>query len=144
MLEDDLLLNALGEERRVVSVDVGNPQCVCRVDTLDFDWRAVGAALERHPHFPRGSNVSFVRPFRGNAGHSQLEVRFWERGAGATLSSGTGSLGAAVAARHLGWVGDLATIRTLGGDLTVDWDGGIRLTGPACIVVRGRYEVGPP
>lgn len=142
VLDAALVLEALGARHRVIAVNVGNPQCVCRVDSFQFDWAAVGAALERHDHFPNGSNVSFVRVRRGDAGKSVLEVRFWERGAGATLSSGTGSLGAAVAARHLGWVGNPATIRTQGGDLVVDWDDGIRLTGPACIVARGRYEVG--
>ncbi len=142
VLDDALVLEALGVRHRVVAVDVGNPQCVCRVDSFRFDWAAVGEALERHDHFPNGSNVSFVRIGRGEVGKKILEVRFWERGAGATLSSGTGSLGAAVAARHLGWVANQATIRTQGGDLAVDWDAGIRLTGPACIVARGRYEIG--
>ena len=146
VVNDALVLEALGSRHRAVEVDVGNPQCVCRVGSFDFDWAAVGSALERHGHFPNGSNVSFVRVGAVHAGRRLLEVRFWERGAGATLSSGTGSLGAAVAARHLGWVRDGATIRTEGGDLTVDWQNGVGLTGPACIVARGSYEVGasPP
>lgn len=142
VLDDALVVEALGTRHRVVEVDVGNPQCVYRVDSFEFDWEEVGAALERHGHFPNGSNVSFVRVGPVHAGRGLIEVRFWERGAGATLSSGTGSLGAAVAARHLGWVRNGVTIRTEGGDLTVDWQDGIRLTGPACIVARGRYEVG--
>lgn len=142
VVNDALVLEALGTQFEVVEVDVGNPQCVCRVDSFGFDWAAAGASLERHRHFPNGSNVSFVRVGPVHAGRGLLEVRFWERGAGATLSSGTGSLGAAVAARHLGWVGDRATIRTEGGDLSVDREEGIRLTGPACIVARGEYEVG--
>ena len=142
VLDDALVVEALGTRHRVVEVDVGNPQCVYRVDSFGFDWEKVGAALERHGHFPNGSNVSFVRVGPVHGGRGLIEVRFWERGAGATLSSGTGSLGAAVAARHLGWVRNGVTIRTEGGDLTVDWQDGVRLTGPACIVARGRYEVG--
>ena len=142
VLDDDLVLDVLGARRKVTAVDVGNPQCVCRVDSFEFDWTAVGAAMERHPHFSHGSNVSFVKVRPDSGAESVLEVRFWERGAGETLSSGTGSLGAAVAARHHRWIGSEATIRTQGGDLTVDWVDGIRLTGPARIVARGQYEIG--
>ena len=56
------------------------------------------------------------------------------------MSSGTGSLGAAVAARHRGWITDRARIITQGGEMCVDWEGGIRLTGPAVIVARGNYR----
>ena len=140
VLDDALVLEAGDARHRVVEVEVGNPQCVCRVDAFDFDWPSVGALLERHAHFPNGSNVSFVRLHRSETG-TFLDVRFWERGAGATLSSGTGSLGAAVAARHLGWVTERVKIRTLGGVLEVDWRDGIGLTGPARIVARGRYHV---
>ena len=144
VVEESLLLEADGVDYCVTTVDVGNPQCVCRVGTFAFDWKAAGAALERHPHFPHGSNVSFVRLSTGADGHPGLEVRFWERGAGATLSSGTGSLGAAVAAHHHRWAGSRVTVSTLGGALTVDWDDGIGLTGPARIVAKGTYHLDPP
>ncbi len=141
---ESTLLEAAGAARRVTTVDVGNPQCVCRVESFRFDWRRVGAALERHPRFRNGSNVSFVKVGAGHGQVSRIQVRFWERGAGATLSSGTGALGAAVAARHLGWVGDRVLVATQGGDLAVDWDDGIGLTGPARIVAEGHYELDPP
>ena len=67
-----------------------------------MDWRTLGGEIEIHSQFPKKTNVSFVRKIDDHA----IEARFWERGAGATLSSGTGSLGAAVAAilRGLLWV----------------------------------------
>ena len=141
VLESELTLELGGSRHVVTTVDVGNPQCVCRVDSLGFDWRALGAAIERHARFANGTNVSFVKVVLGDGGLPALEVLFWERGAGATLSSGTGSLGAAVAARHSGWVGDRARILTQGGELFVDWDRGIRLTGPAKIIAQGSFEV---
>ncbi|MDE0623242.1 MAG: diaminopimelate epimerase [Bryobacterales bacterium] len=124
----------------MTAVHVGNPQFVVRVESLDFDWQTWGPVLERDPRFPEGTNVSFVTVNHSDRQMPTLEVRFWERGAGATLSSGTGSLGAAVAARHRGWITDRARIITQGGEMYVDWDGGIRLTGPAAIVARGNYE----
>lgn len=124
----------------MTAVHVGNPQCVVRVESLDFDWQTWGPILERDPSFPDGTNVSFVTVDHQDRQTPMLEVRFWERGAGATLSSGTGSLGAAVAARHRGWITDRARIITQGGEMCVDWEAGIRLTGPAVIVARGNYR----
>ncbi len=124
----------------MTAVHVGNPQFVVRVERLDFDWQTWGPILERDPRFPNGTNVSFITVNHKERQPPTLEVRFWERGAGATLSSGTGSLGAAFAARHRGWITDRARILTEGGELYVDWEGGMRLTGPAVIVARGSYE----
>lgn len=125
----------------MTAVHVGNPQFVVRVDRLDFDWQTWGPILERDPRFPNGTNVSFVTVNDKDRHTPTLEVRFWERGAGATLSSGTGSLGAALAARHHGWIADRVRILTEGGEMYVDWEDGMRLTGPAVIVSRGSYEI---
>jgi diaminopimelate epimerase len=124
--------------RTVTILDVGNPQCAVIVDTLDFDWRTVGAEIEGHPRFPRRTNVSFVRRLNLEA----IEVRFWERGAGATLSSGTGSVGAAAAAILLGLTDSPVRVVTEAGDLQVDWPdlaGSATLTGPAQITASGDF-----
>lgn len=140
VIDSSITLSAEDRDFPVTTVDVGNPQCVCRVESLDFDWSASGAALECLERFPNGTNVSFVRVVPDRQGSPILEARFWERGAGATLSSGTGALGAAMAARHGKWIEGRVTVRTLGGDLIVDWDEGIGLTGPARITARGVWE----
>lgn len=141
VLDDCLDLEIGNALYRVTEVDVGNPQCVRRVDSFDFDWPTLGSELGRHVHFAAETNVSFVMVRSPHSADPVLEVRFWERGAGVTLSSGTGSLGAAVAARHHGWIGPRVRIETAGGPLVVDWADGIRLTGPARIVAQGTYEV---
>ena len=66
---------------------------------------------------------------------------FGSEASAATLSSGTGSIGAAVVARHCGWVRGSIVIRTQGGEMGVDWEHGIRLTGPARILAEGKYEL---
>ena len=141
VIDSPITLNANERDFVVTTVEVGNPQCVCRVKSLDFDWHSTGAALECHERFANGTNVSFVRVARDGQGAPILEARFWERGAGATLSSGTGALGAAIAARHGDWIEGCVTVRTQGGDLLVDWNEGIGLTGPARITARGVWEV---
>ena len=80
--------------RECVILNVGNPQCAVFAADFDFDWRTLGAELERHPRFPHRTNVSFIRVVDEHT----LDVRFFERGAGETMSSGTGSTGAAAAA----------------------------------------------
>lgn len=70
----------------ITSLNVGNPQCAVFANDFDFDWCKVGALIEQSRDFPSGTNVSFVRVL----GRNTVDVRFWERGAGATKSSGTG------------------------------------------------------
>jgi diaminopimelate epimerase len=129
------------EGREAVIVNVGNPQCAVFVADFDFDWRALGAELERHPRFPERTNVSFVRVVDRHT----LEVRFFERGAGPTLSSGTGSTGAAAAARSRGLIDPGSAerpvrVETLAGPLELRWEGDdILLSGPAEIVARGVF-----
>jgi diaminopimelate epimerase len=125
-----------GKTWDVSVLNVGNPQCAVFVNEFPDDWQKIGAAIERHPRFPNRTNVSFVKKLDPNT----IEVRFFERGAGETMSSGTGSTGAAMAAVLRGLVASPVTIRTLAGDLRLDWTGGDgRLAGPAEIVVKGEF-----
>jgi len=129
------LLPLAGGARDVTLVWVGNPQCAIPVDDFDFDWRAAGAEIERHPHFPNRTNVSFLR---ARDAHT-LEARFWERGAGETMSSGTGSTGAFAAAVRRGLVSSPACVDTPAGPLDLRWDDDVYLTGPAEIVAQGVF-----
>jgi diaminopimelate epimerase len=124
-----------GGARDVTLVSVGNPQCAVPVADFDLDWRALGAEIERHPHFPNRTNVSFLRA----RGEHTLEVRFWERGAGETMSSGTGSTGAFAAAVMRGLVRSPARVLTPAGPMDLRWGAQIFLTGPAEIVADGVF-----
>lgn len=120
-----------------LSVCFGNPQCVVFVEDFDFDWEARGRELEKHPFFPAGTNVDFVRPVDPHS----IEARFWERGAGHTLASGTGSTASAVAGIHAGHAESPVSVRTEGGVLEVRWekDSDVYLTGWAELICRGEY-----
>ncbi len=121
--------------REVTILNVGNPQCAVFVDSFDFDWRKLGKQLEWHPHFPNRTNVSFVRPVDDHS----IEVRIWERGAGETMSSGTGSTGAAAAAVLRGLASSPVVVHTPAGPLPIRWEEDLFLTGPAEIVAGGEF-----
>jgi diaminopimelate epimerase len=123
--------------RDVTLLSVGNPQCVVPVAGFDFDWRAMGAEIERHPHFPNRTNVSFVKPVDEHA----IEVRIWERGAGETMSSGTGSTGAAAMAVARGIAKSPIEVRTPAGPIKVCVEGNAFLTGPAALIAEGVFSL---
>jgi diaminopimelate epimerase len=134
-------LHAVIEGRDCTILNVGNPQCVFFVDNFDFEWQALGARVERHPRFPNRTNVSFVRVVDGHtvASHT-LDVRFFERGAGETMSSGTGSTGAAAAAVARGLVEPPARVLTPAGPLELRWENqSIFLAGPAELIGTGQF-----
>jgi diaminopimelate epimerase len=119
-----------------VILNVGNPQIAVFTPHFDFDWRTLGTQLERHPHFPNRTNVSFVRVVDDHT----LDVRFFERGAGETMSSGTGSTGAAAAATARGFVTGPVRILTPAGPLEIRrQQEDFLLAGPAEIVLAGEF-----
>jgi diaminopimelate epimerase len=122
-------------EREVSLLNLGNPQCAVFVDNLDFDWPTLGAEIEAHPLFPNRTNVSFVRLVDQHS----LDVRFYERGVGVTMSSGTGSTGGAAAAILRGLAQSPVRVLTPAGPLDIRWDDDMYLTGPAEIVAAGEF-----
>lgn len=122
--------------RPVTVSSIGNPHCSIAVDHFDWDWKALGAEIESHPYFPKRTNVEFYRPLSAH----EIEVRFWERGVGLTLSSGTGSSAAAVAAILNKKAESPVTVKTLAGNLAVRWEKqGVILRGPADIICQGEF-----
>jgi diaminopimelate epimerase len=117
-------------------LSMGNPQCVIFLEEWPLvDWQGLGAEIESHPYFPNRTNVAFARL----AGPDLLEVRFYERGAGHTLASGTGASAAAVAAHLTGRAGRQISIIAERGQMIVHWrdDEIVELTGPAEIIATG-------
>ena len=133
-----LQLTAGGEALTVVSLNIGNPQCLVLGPIPDDErFNRVGAALEHHPAFPEGTNVEFVRVDAPD----HVTIRIWERGVGPTLSSGTGSCGSLVAAAAFGGASRDATVVAPGGSQRVEWrDDQVYLTGWAEILFDGTWQ----
>jgi diaminopimelate epimerase len=116
-------------------VNVGNPQCAIFVDALPDDWRITAALAEMDQRFPNRTNVSFVRVLDEH----NIETVFFERGAGETRSSGTGSTGAAVAAILRKQARSPVIVHTPAGELTLRWENSVYLTGPAQFIGEGVF-----
>jgi diaminopimelate epimerase len=123
----------------VTCVSMGNPHCVIYVDDLtDALVHGVGPRIEKHPAFPRRTNVEFVRVNRPD----DVTMRVWERGSGETLACGTGTCAVAVAGVITGRTGRRITVHLRGGDLLLHWsesDNHVYMTGPAVEVFSGEW-----
>lgn len=127
------------------NVSMGNPHFVIFVETFQEGWQKQAALIQTQPQFPQGTNVEYVIVRRSN----EIEFRIFERGAGETLSSGTGSCASACAAIASGRVTSPVKVVAPGGSQTVRWENGVNLNppnlnrvylrGPAMLICRGEY-----
>jgi diaminopimelate epimerase len=127
-----------GDMIEVTCLSMGNPQCVIFVRDLEaVNLAEIGPLIEQHPVFPDRANVEFARVLS----RGEIEIRIWERGAGHTLSSGTGSCAAAVAAALNGLTDRRVNVQTEGGESQVVWreDGSVALTASAEVIYEGRW-----
>jgi len=133
-------INVDSEVFRATCLSIGNPHCVIFVDDVEkFPVEYYGPRIERHPIFPKRTNVEFVQIIEKGI----LKMRVWERGVGETLACGTGACASVVAGSLLGKTGRECTVNLLGGRLKVKYneDNRIFLTGPAEIVYEGLIEL---
>ena len=124
----------------VTVTSMGNPHCSILMGDPPDDWEALGREIETNSLFPNRTNVEFVKVISRN----EISVRFWERGVGHTLSSGTGSCAAVVASILNGLTERRVRVRTEAGALDVAWPASreVTLTGPVERVGRGTYDYG--
>lgn len=122
-------------------VSMGNPHSTIFVDSFParIEWHQVGSEIEDHPFFPKRTNIEFIRVLN----RKEIEVLFWERGVGETLSSGSGSCAAAVASILKGLTERTITVKTTMGDLIVEWEmDNVYQSGPSEVVFVGEFLKG--
>jgi diaminopimelate epimerase len=139
--ESTEILRVGGKAVRLSILSMGNPHAVQIVANVDkAPVRTQGPLIEHHRRFPN----------RVNAGYLQVEtrrrarLRVWERGAGETLSCGTGACAAAVTGIAKGLLDSPVRVATRGGTLTIRWDGGdnaVWMKGPAETSYEGTIEL---
>lgn len=120
----------------VVTLRVGNPQCVVLGEVTEARLHGIAARLAVHPAFPAGSNVELAAV----EAPDRVRILIWERGVGPTEASGTGACAAAVAAMSYGGAARDVQVASPGGVQRVEWrEMGLFLTGWAEVVFEGRW-----
>jgi diaminopimelate epimerase len=120
------------------AVSMGNPHAVIEVpDVAGAPLDTRGAALSTDAHFPQGANVGFAEI----VDRTHVQLRVWERGAGATLACGSGACAAVAVLRKRGKLDADVAVTLPGGTLDIHWDGPgatVWMTGPAEFSFEGE------
>jgi diaminopimelate epimerase len=130
----------IGRRKLTLSfVSMGNPHAVSFLSqpVAYFPLPEIGPQVENHLMFPERINFEIARVLN----RSQIEARVWERGAGETLSCGSGACAIAVIARLKGYTDSEVDIMLPGGNLIINWDGvgEVYLSGPVEEVFTGEW-----
>jgi diaminopimelate epimerase len=131
-----------GRKLKCTAVSMGNPHAVIYTENADDELvKEFGPLIEKHPLFPKKTNVEFITVISD----SQINMRVWERGCGETLACGTGACASVVSGILNKLHGNDVTVHLPGGDLSVQWNGNqndpVYMTGPATYVFDGTIEV---
>ncbi len=137
--------SAYGEKQLIVherpfelsTLTMGTLHAVILVESIDdIDISLYGKAIESHPLFPQKINVNFLEI----VDDTHIKVSTYERGAGKTLSCGTGSAACAIISSMKGLTQPHVQVSVPGGLLYIDVkDDGILMTGPAELISTGQY-----
>ena len=120
-------------------VSMGNPHAVSFLSqpVADFPLSEIGPQVENHSIFPERTNFEIANVLNRN----KIEARVWERGAGETLSCGSGACAIATIAKLKGYTDNQVDIMLPGGNLTITMDGAgeLYLSGPVEEVFTGEW-----
>jgi diaminopimelate epimerase len=127
-------------------VRTGNPHAVILLGTGPGEWKApkdfsyldYGPRIEKHPRFPLRTNVEFVHGLKLRGKAAAMAVLAWERGAGATLSCGSGAVAAAALVRKRTGAQRIEVEMTEFRLRVRFEDERAYLSGPCVLVARGR------
>jgi diaminopimelate epimerase len=130
-----------GKTLRISALSMGNPHAVQVVEDIECaPVKESGPLIEHHPRFPNRVNAGFMQIMDRHS----IRLRVYERGAGETLSCGTGACAAVVAGIRRDLLDSPVNVATRGGILTITWGGDdspVLLTGPATTVFSGEINI---
>ena len=132
-------IKILDREFTYCAATIGNPHCVLPLTEISADMaHKYGPHLETHPHFPRKTNVQFLKVLD----HANIQIEIWERGAGYTLASGSSSSASAAVAHRLGLVDRSLTVHMPGGKIGIEIGDAfsIMMTGTVNKVAEGHMH----
>jgi len=125
-------------------VSMGNPHAVQVVeDVASAPVLIDGPLIESHIAFPNRVNAGFMQILDRHT----IQLRVYERGAGETLSCGTGACAAVVSGIRRGLLDSPVTVHTHGGDLEIIWNGlvdqraNVFMRGPTQTVYHGEINL---
>jgi diaminopimelate epimerase len=122
-------------------LSMGNPHAVTIVDDVETaNVAELGPLIESHASFPQRVNAGFMQIVNPH----EIKLRVYERGAGETLSCGTGACAAAVSGIMLEHLQSPVLVNTRGGKLQITWAGEgqpVMMTGDAEIVFDGQLDI---
>jgi len=132
-------LDVAGRKIRGTAVSMGNPHFVTFQELSAQEVEALGPLIERHPLFPKRTNVEFASLREG-----RIDVKVYERGAAWTLACGTGACATVVAAVLGGRAeaGRDVEVRLPGGSLWINVEEAlsqVAMRGPATLVYQGTF-----
>ena len=134
-------LEVAGETLQVSVLSMGNPHAVQVVADVECaPVEKLGPLIEHHPRFPKRVNAGFMQIMD----RQHIRLRVYERGAGETLSCGTGACAAVVAGIRRSLLDSTVSVATRGGTLTIAWNGEgmpVLMTGPAISVFEGEINL---
>jgi diaminopimelate epimerase len=140
VIDESMVIPGTTHKVEFTAVGMGNPHAVIFVVGLDdvplAEW---GPEIENYKErFPKRVNVEFVQVIT----RSHVRMRVWERGAGITLSCGSGTAAIQVACHITGRAGDKLRVDVPGGSLQTEFtkDANVLLAGPAVHVFDGYWH----
>lgn len=126
---------------QITAVSMGNPHAVQVVTDIEAaPVTTQGALIEHHPRFPKRVNAGYMQI----VDRTHIKLRVFERGAGETLSCGTGACAAVVAGIRRKLLDNTVHVATRGGSLKITWAGErspVLMTGPAINVFEGEINL---
>jgi diaminopimelate epimerase len=125
-------------------INAGNPQCILFLKNKNpeylenFNIREIGKMVEGCSLFPDRVNVTFIQVLS----RDKVNIKIWERGAGETLASGSGSCAVQASCYRKGLTNSKVEIKSKGGSLFIEINesGEVIMTGAVLKVFDGTID----